>query len=140
MKQFSKFSHILCAVYTVTALLLLLFNLALSGGFEGMVIRPAAFLLIFPFAACIALATLFYNGKGAGSALRLCMHFIVCTGAAYLLLYLPTNRAASASGKLIMLVLFALLYWICMGIYLAISSAAKKSTAASEEYHNVFKK
>ena len=140
MKLLSKFFYVLCAAYTVTAMLMLLFNLALAGGFEGTVIRPAAFLLIFPFALCLSLACLVYEAKTLPAAFRLGVHFVICTGAAYLLLYLPTNASASGAGRLIMLCLFALLYWLCMGIYLGIASACRKGEKPSEEYHSVFKK
>ena len=140
MKLLAKFFRVLCAVYTVTAMLFLLLNLAMAGSFDGVIIRPNAFLLIFPFSAAIALASLLYVLKGIHRTLRQLLHFVLCVGAAYLFLYLPVNADASTSGKFIMLLFFTAVYWAFMGGYLAATSSRRQKNASREEYKSIFKK
>lgn len=140
MKLFSGFWRHLCAVYTVTSLLFLLLNWMIAGSFDNTVIRPEAFLLLLPFAAGVALATVLYAVKSLSHAWRLVLHFAVCTLSAYLFLYLPAGTAASGGMKLLMLMLIMLLYWIIMGAYLALTARRNRKSIDKTDYQSVYKK
>ena len=56
MSSVHKFLRQLCTVYTVSAMLLLLLNLAGAGTLTDKVIEVKAFLMVFPFAAEIGRA------------------------------------------------------------------------------------
>jgi hypothetical protein len=140
MKLLKKFADHLCRVYTVSAMLFLLLNLAIDGTLEGTIINTQAFLLVFVFALGFALADLVYTADFASFGVRLSCHFVIVTASAFLFLYLPGNFAASSSSKLLMLLLMILLYWICMAIYLAFARVKRKTTPQKPEYKSVFKK
>lgn len=140
MKSLLKFFHRLCVVYTVTSLVFLLLNLAITDSFENAVIRPDAFLLILPFSAGIALAGVLYAARSMPHALRLVLHFVTCTLSAFLFLYLPAGTGAGSGMKFLMLLLIALIYWMVMGPYLALTAQSRNRTNQSQEYRSVFKK
>jgi flagellar basal body-associated protein FliL len=68
------------------------------------------------------------------------LHFVLVAGGGFCLLYLPYNAAAASSSKLIILILMMLLYWIPMGIYLAVFRcfSAKAQRADAEPYRSVY--
>ncbi len=141
MKVLKKFADHLCRVYTISAMLFLLLNIAIDGTLEDTEIITKAYLLVFVFAIGFALANLIYGSKTISSfGVRLVCHFVVVTASAFLFLYLPNMPGASASSKLIMLLLFVLLYWICMSVYLAFAKVIKKAEPPKSEYKSVFKK
>lgn len=140
MKTVLKFFDHLCRVYTVTAVLFLLLNLAVAGNAENTVIRPEAFLLVLPFAAGFSLANVFYGAIKLPHALRLIVHFLTVTVCAYLFLYLPAGTGASTGMKFLMWLIVALIYWLFMGGYLMIGTVYRRSKPSEREYRSVFKK
>lgn len=136
-----KFLNHTCRVYTITAVLLLLLQIAIAGNAEQTVIRPEAFLLVLPFACGFALADLLYTWKGAPHIARLLGHFIMVVLSAFLFLYLPMAGAENVtSQKLTFLVILAAAYWICMLPYLIVVSIVKRKKNATTEYQSAFKK
>lgn len=141
MKLIKKFTEHLFCVYTVSAMLFLLLNIAIEGTLEDTGISTKAYLLVFAFAIGFALADLVYQAKMISSfGVRLACHFVIVTASAFVFLYLPNMPGASSSSKLLMLLLFALLYWICMAVYLAFARLKKQAEPEKAEYKSVFKK
>ena len=141
MKLLKKFTDHLFCVYTVSAMLFLLLNIAIDGTLEDTGISTKAFLLVFVFAISFALANLLYASKMISSfGVRIACHFVIVTASACLFLYLPNMSGATSSSKLLMLLLFALLYWICMAVYLAFARIKKQADPKKSEYKSVFKK
>ena len=141
MKTILKFFDQLCRAYTVTAVLMLLLLLSLAGSFDALGgINPKSFLLIFPFAAGVALAGVIYASGRMAHGIRLALHALICVLSAYLFLYLPSGTDGSTGMKFLMLLLTALLYWLVMGVCLALSAAGRRAKSTGETYQNVFKK
>ncbi len=138
MKTVSRFFHQLCAVYTVSVLLLLLCNAALRESLSQTTVNSAAFLWLFVFAAAFAVANLQLCSPWCPYALRVLLHCGITVGAAFCLLYLPLGQATS-SGKLLMFCVMLVLYWVVMTLYLTIfrhffaRRASDVPTAASEK-------
>lgn len=140
MKTFVSFLNHLCRVYTVTALALLLLNMAISGGAENTVIRPEGFLLVLPFAAGFALVNVVYAIRSLAHWARLTLHCAVVVLCAYLFLYLPSGTGADTGMRFLMAILILLVYWLGMGVYLALSSVKSKHQSATAPYTSVYKK
>ena len=140
MKLIKKFADHLCRIYTISAMLFLLLNIAIDGSLEGTAITTKSYLLVFAFAVGFALANLIYTANITSFGVRLGCHFVIVTASAYLLLYLPSSAGEPASDKMLMLMLFAVLYWICMAIYLAFARVKKQAEPKKSEYKSVFKK
>lgn len=141
MKILRQFLDWLCRAYTVTSALMILLLLSLAGSFDALGgINPRSFLLILPFAAGIALANVIYTLDKMTHGVRLCMHAVICVLSAYLFLYLPSGTEGSTGMKFLMLLLVVLIYWLVMGIFLALSAAHRRAKPAGEEYQSVFKK
>ena len=140
MKTVKRFVNHLCWVYTISAMLFLLLNLAIAGTLANTIINAQAFLLVFVFAVGFALANVIYTAKWASSGLRLALHFVLVTLSAFLFLCLPANTAGGSSGKIIILIVMVLLYWICMAVYLAFAQVKRKIDPPETEYKSVFKK
>ena len=140
MKSLLRFFRYLCMAYTVTSLLFLLLNLAIAGSLENTVIHTESFLLVFPFAAGVALASLVYGAKQTSHGLRLVLHFAMCALSAFFFLYLPAGTGAGAGMKFLMFLLIALVYWLVMGPYLAFTAKTRHRAAAAQDYQRVFKK
>ena len=80
MKVLKKFADHLCRVYTISAMLFLLLNIAIDGTLEDTEIITKAYLLVFVFAIGFALANLIYGSKTISSfGVRLVCHFVVVT-------------------------------------------------------------
>ena len=140
MKTIKRFFNQLCWVYTISAMLFLLLNLAIAGSLENTLINAQSFLLVFVFAVGFALANVIYTARFASGGLRLALHFVLVTLSAFLFLCLPANTAGGASGKIVILIVMVLLYWICMSVYLAFARVKKKAEPPKTEYKSVFKK
>ena len=136
MKLIKKFADHLCRIYTISAMLFLLLNIAIDGSLEGTAITTKSYLLVFAFAVGFALANLIYTANISSFGVRLGCHFVIVTASAYL----PSNAGVTASSKLLMLLFFAVLYWICMAIFLAFARVKKQAEPKKSEYKSVFKK
>jgi amino acid permease len=55
-------------------------------------------------------------------------------------LCLPANTSGGASGKIVILIVMILLYWMCMAVYLAFARVKQKVDPPKTEYKSVFKK
>lgn len=139
-KVTAKFLNHTCWVYTITAVLLLLLQMAIAGSAEETVIRPEAFLLVLPFACGFALANLVYTWKDIPYVVRLFIHFVMVVMWAYLFLYLPIASENASSSKLTFVLILAAAYWICMLPYLIVVSIVKRKKNATTEYQSAFKK
>ena len=138
MKKFIRFWHQTCSIYTVSALLLLLFNLMISGTLSRSVINANAFLLLFLFAVIFTCANFILGVDRLHYALRVLLHFALTVTGVYAVLYLPLNSSAATSGKLMMLFLMMLVYWIAMGIFLAVRAGVRKVERKEDTYTGVF--
>ncbi len=140
MKAVKNFFDHLCRVYTISAMLFLLLNLAIAGTLENTIINARSFLLVFLFAVGFALANVIYTAKFSSAGLRLALHFVLVTLSAFLFLCLPAKTSGGASGRIVILIVMILLYWIGMAIYLAFARVKQKIDPPKTEYKSVFKK
>lgn len=140
MKTVKNFFDHLCRVYTISAMLFLLLNLAIAGSLENTLINARSFLMVFLFAVGFALANMIYTARFSSAGLRLALHFVLVTLSAFLFLCLPSNPSGGASGRIVILLVMILLYWMCMAIYLAFARVKQKIDPPKTEYKSVFKK
>ena len=146
-KLTAKFLNHTCRVYTITAVLLVMMsdlflysqNAANSNNaYWGVSLET--FWMIIPFSVFFALANLLYGYKKIVAFLRVLLHCVIVTLAAFTLLYLPQHTQATNSNKLTIFLVMLVLYWICMLPYLIVVSIVKRKKNATTEYQSAFKK
>ena len=140
MKWMLKLGRQTCCIYTVFAMLFLLLNLAIEGSLSDTYINARSFLLVFVFALFFALANVIYTLPRPAHGLRLVLHFALVVGSLYLCLYLPSGAGTATSGKLLILLLLVVMYWLFMGIYMALTRTVRAHQPKKTEYQSVFKK
>ena len=140
MKTIVRLWHQFCAIYTVSALLLLFLNFVMTGSLAQASINARAFMLLFLFALLFAAGNLTLSISRIAYAVRVLLHFVLVLTGGFCFLYLPNNVASASSGKLLMLLLMAILYWIVMGLYLAFSAKrrALEKEAGAASYRSVY--
>ncbi len=132
MKIWIRYFHQICTIYTISALLLLLLNVALGNSPTRTTINTAAFLWLIVFAAVLAAANLcLVEGKFSYPA-RVVLHCLLTVAGAFCLLYLPSSQGSASSGKLMMLLLMLLLYWIVMALYLVLVPRKARTVERTE--------
>lgn len=94
--------------------------------------------LFFVFSLLLSFANRVLSLGKLGGGLKLFLHYIICLFAYYSCFMLPISP--SASGMLIGLVLFTVIYFIIAGFIALFSSRLKKNTEKSKAYTNQFKK
>lgn len=106
-KTLKTWLAISCVCFTVITLLMLIDN--------HQVLRT---LLCAP---CIGLAFMLFNTKKIARWARILLHYVICVGSVFAILYLPIS-ASVAITRLLMLVLFSLIYWVLFGVVALIAS------------------
>ena len=94
--------------------------------------------LFFVFSLLVSGANGIYRSRSLSGALRLLLHFLICTLAFYLCFLLPLSMPGSS--VLVGLVFFVLIYFIVMGIVAGIVSRFRKNREAAEEYKSQYTK
>ena len=94
-----------CVWYSGISLLVLVINVILSTN-EKTYVSPLDFLLFFPFALCMALATLVRRTSKLTAAARVVLHPICVLGGFVLFVFLPSSQSP------VMLLLAAVIYGI----------------------------
>ena len=104
---------------------------------ERVLIRADLVTLFFVFSLLVSGATAIYRFAKFSGALRLLIHFVVCTLAFYSCFLLPL--AMPGSSVVVGMVFFALAYGAVMLIVAGLSARFKKNKEATEEYRAQYK-
>lgn len=105
---------------------------------DDVLVDAGRVLLFFVFSLLVSGANGFYRLHSLAGALRLTVHFLVCTLAFYLCFLLPLSMPDSS--VLVGIVLFILAYFLVMGIVAGFSSRFRKNREAAEEYKSQYTK
>ncbi len=105
---------------------------------EQVLIRADLVTLFFVFSLLVSGANGIYRYAKFSGALRLLIHFVICTLAFYTCFLLPLSMPGSS--VVVGMVFFALAYGLIMLIVAGIASRFKKNKAATEEYKAQYKK
>ncbi len=105
-----------CLYYTVLSLLVLLIALAISGGFEQMVISSLSFLLLFPFSLSLAAAQVMRKGSSLAAWAKGLLGYLLVLAAFLLFVWLPSNPSTAPMSWILAIVFFTLIYWAIVGI------------------------
>lgn len=125
-----------CRIYTVCTLLLCVVQLLVSD--EDMLINPSSFLLLFPFAICVAGADLLYHAENRTPGVRFFAHFAVLTVGVMLFLFWPAGVFSSGKSALIMVFLYLLFYLLVMLAINLIRNALRRHTVARTSYSSQY--
>lgn len=105
---------------------------------DQVLIRADLVTLFFVFSLLVSGANSIYRYQKISGALRLLIHFVVCTLAFYTCFLLPLSMPGSS--VVVGMVFFALAYGLIMLVVAGISSRFKKNKEATEEYKAQYKK
>lgn len=94
--------------------------------------------LFFVFSLLVSGANGIYRYQPLSSALRLVLHFLICTLSFYLCFLLPLSMPGSS--VLVGLIFFILAYLLIMGIIAGLASRFRKNREAAEEYKSQYTK
>ena len=103
-----------CRIYSVCTILLCLVILLFAE--DELVVAPLPFILLFPFAFCLAWANGILRSERFSGGIRVLLHFLLVTAGVVFFLLLPAGTFASGRSALVIVSLYLLLYWIVMAI------------------------
>lgn len=124
-----RFLNSACRIFTVCALLLCMIQLATATDSADVetVISPFSFIMLFPFALCLACAGIIRGLDKISSAAGLAAHFVLTTAGACLFIFLPAGVFAASRTALVILFAYLIVYVLAMLVSALIRSAAKRS-------------
>ena len=103
-----------------------------------VLINAGNVLLFFVFSLILAFANSVLSFSSMGGGAKLFLHFIICLFGFYTCFLLPISP--SASGYLVGIVCFSVIYFIIAGVIALFRSRLKKNTEKTQEYTNQYKK
>ncbi len=128
-----------CMLYTAIALFVLLIQLIISGNRQG--VSALNFLLLIPFAACIALAGLLRTSDKLPMWGKLLSHPLLTLGGFYLCVYLPAriHWRPTPSMTLVIPILSTVVYGASVTVILLVSRRKRQKTVDATPYESQFK-
>ena len=105
---------------------------------EQVLIEAGRVILFFVFSLLVSAANIIYRTKTMSGAVRLLLHFLICTLAFYLCFLLPLSMPGSS--VLVGIIFFVLVYFLVMGIISLFASRFRKNRDANEEYQSQYTK
>jgi uncharacterized membrane protein len=125
-----------CARYTVLCMLLLLISAIVSDSLTVTYVDTVRFVLLLPFAVCLALATNLRRTDKLKAGAKCVLHPLLTMGGFYLFGYLPFQLRSKPSGQqiLLMLILAILVYGLIMGVVCLVSRAQRRKQLEDTPY------
>ncbi len=105
---------------------------------EQVLMEAGRVVLFFVFSLLVSAANIIYRQKNMSGAVRLLLHFLICTLAFYLCFLLPLSMPGSS--VLVGIIFFVLVYFLVMGTISLFASRFRKNRDANEEYQSQYKK
>lgn len=127
-----------CIYFTLITAAYMLIMLFITTGDDSPAIEAHRVLLFFVFSALWALADVIRYIKAIPRPLAAVIHFGICLFGFYACFMLPVGMRPS--NVLTGLILFAIVYWIYVGIKAFFKSRFKTNREASTKYEDQFKK
>lgn len=103
-----------CRIYAVSTILLCLVILLFAE--DELVVAPLPFLLLFPFAVCLAWANGILHSERFSGGIRVLLHFLLVTAGVVFFLLIPAGTFASGRSALVMVSLYLLTYGVVMAV------------------------
>lgn len=129
-----------CIYFTVTSFLILLIYQILSKD-TTYGLQPVAMVLIFPFSLLFAIANVQFAHANLPRAVRVCIHYALTVGGAFVCLYLPNKSGGSTAAQgFILYLALTVLYAVFMAIFLIVIARVRRVTRDESEYQSVYKK
>ncbi len=119
-----------CRIYAVCTILLCLIILLFAK--DELVVAPLPFILLFPFAFCLAWANSILWGEQFSGGIRFLLHFLLVTAGVVFFLLLPAGTFASGRSALVMVSIYLLLYGILMAVIALVRRMIQRSKEAKE--------
>lgn len=125
-----------CARYTVFCILILLIKAIAADSITGNYVDTVHFFLLLPFALCVTFAARARKSDKLSTGVKCVLHPLCFLGGFYLFCYLPFQISTKPSGQqvLILLLLVAFLYGVCMGIYCLIAHKVRQHKVDETPY------
>lgn len=128
-----------CVYYTAVTFLILFLYFALNADLSAGV-HPVALITILPFAFLFSVANTLYRHTTWPLWARLLVHYFLTVVGAFVCLYLPNKDPGQHTGNsMLLFVIFTVIYFIIMGIILAVAARIKRVKRDEAKYHSVYK-
>ncbi len=127
-----------CVYFTINMLIYIAISALVNVGDSELLLDAGRTILFFVFSLLVALANSLFLLSKPNGALRILVHYLICIFAFYACFMLPINM--KASGVLIGMVIFTLVYAVIYGLDLLIRSRYRTKLEQTQAYQKQFKK
>lgn len=140
MDTFAKIKRALsltCVIFTIIISAMYLLGLVMSDSIILFVPTPSKALLMLLFSAVIGFASLLLSKEGT-SVGRLILHVAICTAVYALVFVIGGDFSVTGGAGVIAILLFLVIYGICMAVRFAVCRKYRKKNIDSKEYKSMF--
>lgn len=125
-----------CARYTVLCLILLVTSAIASDSLTMTYVDTVRFFLLLPFGLCLTAAARVRKADKLTAGAKCALHPLAVLGGFYLFCYLPYQLRTKPSGMQVFIILLvvAILYAVCMGIYAAVTRKSRQKQIDKTPY------
>ena len=127
-----------CVLFTVLSVTMYSASAIFSGKLNGWIPKLDLILMLLIMSFSVCAANLLLKSEKVSSALRIPVHFIVLGIVYYMLFVIWGGFATNGATTLIALILYALIYAVCISVYYMIRGVFKKHDNKKQEYSSVF--
>ncbi len=138
MGAIKKSLTLMCIIYTAIISVMFFLGWMVSDSQMLFVPTPGKALVILIFSAVLGFASLCLSRNGT-SAIRLILHFVICTAAYILAFVVGGGFKITGGGSIVAVLAFCIVYAIVMIIRAVICRKYRRQNVESEEYTSVFK-
>ena len=138
-EYFKKICFHTCLYFTVSTLLLILFNLIVNNDLSRG-IHPGSQALLLPFSLLFASANILFRYGTFETWVRVLLHYALTVLSVLCCLYLPNQEnGVSATQCFLFLLAITIIYAIIMGTLLGVRARIKHVTRDAAHYKSVYK-
>ena len=126
-----------CVYFTIVMLFYIIITALVNVSEDSLILLEAGrTVLFFVFAVLLSLANNLFSLKNLSATIRVILHYLICAFAFYACFMLPVNM--SASGILVGLVIFSVLYFAILGTITAFKAKYHRNTEKAQAYEQQY--
>ena len=125
-----------CVYFSIVMLCYIIIAAVVNVSDDALLLEAGRTVLFFVFSLLVALANTVFSVKALSAKIRVLIHYFICAFAFYSCFMLSVSMRAS--GVLIGLVLFSVLYFAILGIGAAFKAKYRANTERAENYEKQY--
>ena len=127
-----------CVLFTVLSVTMYSASAIFSGKLNGWIPKLDLILMLLAMSFAICAANLLFKSEKVPVALRVPIHFVIL-GIVYYFLFIVWGGFAKNGGTtLVALILYTVIYAVCISVYFAVRGIIKKNNNKKQEYSSMF--